>query len=335
MRSRFIFIFTTLIIVGFATFMITYTVRFTESAVVTTFGQAAEQNVVTEPGVNLRWPYPVQRVTKYDTRSRFLQTRGETHQTADDRQIIVEAFLTWRVSDPLKFYRRFSNAGVGARDHYRAARNALEPLLRSAMSEVSRYRLDELFTDSEEGSKLGELEQRIERELVRAEADEEVSRLSDYGVELTTLGINRIVLPEETTGEVFARMKATRERLAAEARSRGEIEAKTIKDNAESAAARIRAFAENRAEQIRVQGDTEASQWYEVLGQEPELAVFLEELEFMKRLYGRRATLLLPAEGPGLGLFDPQALKKQAQGQEQVEQADAGDQAPSAEDQIQ
>jgi len=307
-RSRFVIVFTALIVIGFATFMLSYTVRFTEVAIETTFGEASEESVVREAGLHVRWPYPVQRVAKYDTRVRFLQARGETQQTVDDRQVIVEAFITWRISDALKFYRRFGE-GPEPEDHYRSAERTLESLLRSAMSEVSAYRLDELFTIG--GSKLGELENRIRRRLVQT--DQADARLADYGIEPEVVAINRVLFPQETTSEVFQRMRATRERLAAEARSRGEVVAQTIVDDAESAAARIRAFAEQRAEQIRVQGEIEASRWYERLGEEPTLAVFLEKLDFMKNLYAKRATLLLSTKEPGLDLFDPNALEAQTE----------------------
>jgi len=97
---------------------VTYTVRFTEAGVLTTFGKAAEQDLtkVREPGLKFKWPDPIQSVTKYDTRSRFLQTKAEQQQTADSRQITVEAFCTWKVKDPLKFFQRLIEFDCGRVD---------------------------------------------------------------------------------------------------------------------------------------------------------------------------------------------------------------------------
>src|SRR5688500_4082532 len=124
----------------------TYTVRFTENAVLTTFGKAGENAQKTQPGLKFKWPDPIQSVTKYDTRSGFRQTQSETQQTADSRQLVVEAFCTWKVADPLLFFQRFSNAGDRSADHYRKAEEVLRGSLRSAMGETSKYRMDELFT---------------------------------------------------------------------------------------------------------------------------------------------------------------------------------------------
>ena len=59
---------------------------------------------------------PLIEVKVYDTRARLLQLPGETQQTADDRQIVLEAFVTWSVADPLVFYQRFGGAGSEERE---------------------------------------------------------------------------------------------------------------------------------------------------------------------------------------------------------------------------
>ncbi len=305
MRFSLVLVFAALIVLGFVGFMVTYTVRFTEVGVVTFFGSATENDVERDPGLHWRLPYPANTVTTYDTRVRLLQARSETQQTADNRQVIAEAFVTWRVSDPLKFFQRFSTAGSESREHYRAAERTIENLLRSAMSELSAYRFDQLFSSS--GSKIPELEAAVLNRL--RTAGENGRGLAEYGIEPVFVGVNRIVLPSDTTEAVFARMKAQRDRLAAEAQSRGESVALTIVNDAESAAARIRAFAQQLAEQIRVQGELEAARYYQQLNQAKDLAIFIDQLEFMKALLGKRATLILSTDQMGLGLFNPDALQ--------------------------
>lgn len=307
MTKRLVTIGVTLVVfLTFMLFMSTFTVRFSESAVVTTFDRATERSVVSDAGLGFKWPYPIQSFKVYDTRAQFLQLRSETQQTADDRQIVVESFVTWRVTDPLLFYQRFGGAGSEEREHYRAAESNIESLLRSATAEVGRYRMGELFTPRGD-SKLPELEDRI---LARLQA---TLTGADYGVEALVVGINQIVLPEETTEQVFQRMKASRERIAAEASSAGKADADTIRFRAEAAAERIRSFAMRRAEQIRVQGDVEAARWQARLAEEPRLAVFDAQLQFLRDLYAKRTTIVLPTTQPGMGVLDPAALEAAAQ----------------------
>ena len=304
MRSTFLLVITAVIVAAFVAYWSTYSVRFTEVAVVTTFGKAGDDSLRPEPGLYPKWPYPVQNVTKYDTRARFLQTRGETQLTADQRQIIVESFITWRVKNPLVFYQRFSSQGPEARDHFRAAERTLESLLRSAMAEVSGFELKQLFDPTPGASKLSELEARIAQRL--AKPDPSTGRqLSDYGIETVLVGLNRVLLPQETTKQVFDRMKAARETLAATAQSQGEALAKTITNEAESDSARILSFATRRAEEIRVAGDREAARYIEAYNEEPELAVFLKTMDFMRRGFGKRSTLIIPTTKDGFRFFDP------------------------------
>ena len=280
-------------------FMLSYTVRFTESAVITTFGSAGANAVVDEPGLKFKMPYPIQSVTTYDTRLRVLRTRSETQQTADDRQIVIEAFCFWRVSDSLAFFKAYSNAGDRPQDHYDKAEDILTDALRSAVSESSNYRLQELFTRDPSQSKLAELEARILQAMTSSTAiDTDVDRaggeqgIAATGIEVTTVGISRVVLPEATTQQVINRMKAGRERLAEEIRTEGESRATAIEAAADRDASLIESFALARAASIRAEGIRESARFLAIQNESPELAMFLETMEFMKRDIGKKATLI-------------------------------------------
>ncbi len=302
-----------LFVLAIIAFAFTYKVRFTEKAVVTTFGKAGENAVVSTPGLKFKWPYPIQSVTKYDTQVRALQTQSQTQQTADDAQIIVEAFAAWRVSDPLAFFQRFSNAGGRAEDHFAQAEDILRTSLRSALGETSKYRLDELFNADPSKNKLGELEERIHNLLTRGGA--EGGGLGEYGIEVALVGINRVLLPEDTTKEVIKRMGANRDRLAQELESQGAARATAIRAKAEADARKIRAFANRRAAEIRAKGEAEASEYLAQQASNPELAVFLQNVEMMRNAMAKRFTLVLSASDFGMGLFSPSALEGLAPGE--------------------
>ena len=293
---------------------VTYTVRFSEAGVLTTFGKAAHQDTASaaEPGLKFKWPDPIQSVTKYDTRTRFLQTKAEQQQTLDNKQITVEAFCTWRVADPLVFFQKFSNAGDRAEEHYAKAETSLRNNLRSAMGEVSRYGMADLFTTTPGASKLSELEGRVLRSLKGLSQDQAISAaapgsgsMSQYGIEITSVGINRIELPEGNTQSVFETMKRDRANLVDALESRGDSEAEQIKSKATSNARRIEAFANAYAAEIRKQGDLEAQQYVSQMQENPELAVFLKSIEFLRDLAGSRITLVLTPQTPGMGVMAP------------------------------
>lgn len=309
LKSKFIPVFMIIGVLALFAFSSSYTVRFTEVAVKTTFGSANENSIIESPGLHPKLPYPFQSVTKYDKRTRIVQTRSETVQTADDFQIIVESYLFYRVSDPLQFFRSFSNAGDRAQDHYAKAENeVLRDLLRSALGETSRYRMEDLFASQQGASEIPQLEQSVQALL--AEGGTGGQSISDYGIEIIDVGIDRIVLPEETTAAVINRMGANRDRLAERYESEGRSKARLINAEATSQAERIRAFAERRADEILAKGEEEAAPYLAQQNINPDLAVFIQNIKLMREAMAKKFTLIFSTSDYGMQLFDPETLKK-------------------------
>jgi membrane protease subunit HflC len=302
------------ILVAVLGFMVTYTVRFTEMAVVTTFGKADETSIKRDPGLGFRLPYPIQSVVKYDNRIRIVETRLESIQTADNRLVAVQSFLTWRIEDPLKFYKLYGGTGQREIEHFRQASDTLSGKLRSAMSAVSEYRMDQILSPSADGSRLAELETKVLEALRGGNAAGVGSSLADGGVEPLSVGISKISLPDAITRNVFERMKATRETLASEAQSKGDSLAQTIRQQAENDAKMIMAFAEARAQQIRAQGDQEAAAFYARQTEDVDLAVFLKNLDFLRSFVSKRTTLIVPLSAPGMWVFRSDAMDNKTQG---------------------
>lgn len=300
-------------LVALFAFAFTYTVKFTETAVKTRFGEAGENAVRREPGLYFRLPYPIDAVTTYDTRVRTLSLKIEQQQTADAKQIGVESFCTWRVADPLAFFRTFSNAGERPEDHVRKAEETLSSAMRSAMGVVSKYTMDDLFTTSTGGTKLTELEGRILNAL-RSPEDRSTVDLKTFGIEVVGVGVMRVVLPEETTKAVFDRMKSARESITKQIESRGAAEAQAIRAKAESDARKIKEFAQALASDLRAKGDQESVTYLRQMNAKPDLAVFLAQVEFLKSTNAKRTTLVLASDVPGIGLLFPEAMKAAEQG---------------------
>lgn len=327
MRNPLVILMGVLILAGFVLYMITYTVRFSDAAIVTTFGKVGDNAVVDSPGLKFKLPAPLQNVTIYDKRAHVLSAQPETQQTRDNRQIVVSSFLTWRVADPLKFYQSYSKESSDARLQYRDAENNILGRLRSALSETSKYTLDELFTEATSGSRLDELERDVLRAVRGGEGDE--GTLARTGIEVMLVGINRIELPESATASVFERMRTVRTRIAADATQKGAAEASTIRSNADAAAEKILAFARLRAAEIERRGQDEAAEWYSVLNQYPELAVLLTELEIPERTVPGKAKYILGPDSPGFRVFSPDFLAKwEARAAEDAARANGNASAP-------
>ncbi|MCA9273633.1 MAG: hypothetical protein KDA31_11385 [Phycisphaerales bacterium] len=306
LRRPLFFLLAGLIVLALGAFSFTYTVQYNERAVVTNFGSADEADLKTDAGLKFKWPYPFQSVTSYDTRPQIVDALGTQQQTADDKQVIIEAYAVWRVSNPLVFYRKFSNAGPDESDHYAEAKKTVNSSLNSAISETSRFRMDELFSPNPGSSKLPDLEAAILNVVKRDAGDPNTSGL---GIEIVDVGINRIRLSEQNSTDVIERMKADRQKLAQDTISSGQADAQSIRSKAESDAERIRSFAERQASNLKAIGDQEAGRFIAMMQENPKLAMLLEELQFLRDAYSKQITLVVSG-APGFRMLQPAALDK-------------------------
>lgn len=294
-----------LVVGALCSYLFVDTVRFTEKAIITTFGQASEDAVRTEAGAFFKIPI-VNSVTKYDTRARIVRTQSVTQQTADSRPLIVQAFCVWRVGDPLLFFKAFSNAGSRASEHFRKAEfEVIRDNLRAALSEVGGYRMNELFAKDE--SAIPALEVSIRDALRSSGSADGAGSLKEKGIEVLYVGVSKILLPQSTTQSVFKRMQASRAARVSALEARGRSEADAIIAKAEADAERIRQFAMARAAEIKSRGDEEAQVWIAMLNENPELAVFLRNMDLFREMRAKQFTLVMSDDAPGLGPIAPSA----------------------------
>ncbi len=257
-----------------------FTVRQGEVVVVTTFGKP--ERALTEPGLYHRWPWPVQRLYRYDNRTHIVEGPFEEILTADGKNILVAVYAGWKIARPIEFL-----TGVGTTEQ--AERN-LDGMLRHHKSAVlGQYPFASLVN-----VEAGKLQfEEIERNMLAAAQPEADTR---YGITLEFLGIRKIGLPEAITEKVFERMRAERTEIAERYRSQGEGEAIKIRAEANSQRDQILARAEAEAKRIRAEGDAKAAEYYQVFAEDPELAMFLLKLETMEETLKDKTTLVLSAD---------------------------------------
>jgi membrane protease subunit HflC len=246
-------------------FNTTYTVNYHELAVATRFGKPME--VVRQPGLHFKAPFFIDSVTKLDTRLQLSESNLETVLTKDGQQVVVRAFLLWRV-DPKSDTAMDFFTSYGTLD---SAGKELETRLNAGLrGAVGRFAFTDLIGAN---SRLPDAEQAIL---------EDLNRNPMAGVEARSVGLSQVVLPPKTTIAVVKRMSAVQETLANLEESRGQAEADAIKSQAASQADTIRNFADQWAAEIEAVGNTEATRYYEQMKQEADLAIFLAWLDTLR-----------------------------------------------------
>ena len=111
--------------------------------------------------------------------------------------------------------------------------------------------------------------------------------------DVSLVGIKRLMVPEKTTQDVFERMKADRKVKTDTILAAGKAEADRIRSDADAKQKELLAVADSQAQAIRGAGDAEAAGYYKELEADPDLAMFLRDLEALKVMLKERTTLIL------------------------------------------
>lgn len=249
-----------LILVGAAAaavYAAAFIVHQNEQALVLEFGKP--KRVVQQPG--LHWKLPlVETVDIFDKRILDLDTQTQEVTASDQKRLLVDAFARYKIIDPLKFYQTLRFEG--------AVRSRLGPIVESALRRaLGSSTFQDVVRDKRE----------VLMKRIAANVNEEGR---DFGLEVVDVRIKRADLPEQNQKSVFDRMRAERQREAAEFRAQGTGEASRIKATADREVTVIKAEATRKGEELRGQGDAERNRIFaEAFGQDPDFFGFYRSMQ--------------------------------------------------------
>ena len=277
----------------------TYQVHEVNQVIITQFGEPAGEPVI-EPGLHFKLPF-IQKTNYFE--KRFLEWDGSPNQvpTKDKRFIWVDTYARWRIVDPLRFFQRL-------RDELGAQSRLDDILDGETRNAVARYDLIEIVRSTNRDPETVQIESDEEtaildeiqmgRQQIAAEILERAaSRTADLGIELLDLRLKRINYVEEVQQDVFARMIAERQRIAAEFRSEGQGESARISGERERDLARIQSEAYRTAEELRGTADAEATSIYgEAYNRDPDFYAFTKSLETYEQTMDASTIFLLDTD---------------------------------------
>ncbi len=240
-------------------------------------------SVIAEPGVALT--RPLVSIQVFDVRWRHLAAEPREISTLDQERIVIDHYVVWRIADPLMFRRTFPSGLT-------EAEMQIDQQVRGQLREVvgQRRLMQVLKTD-----------RRAVLDEIAQQSREAVAR---FGVEVLDVRINRTELPQGTESNVYARMRAERDRLARKYRAEGEEQARALRAEADRAAQVIVAEARRDGEVERGKGDAEAARIYaEAYSQDPEFYAFVRGLEAYRKTLGKGTTLVLAPDHEFFRLF--------------------------------
>lgn len=268
--------------------LVFFQVDATEAAIVTQFGEPLR--VITSPGLKAKLPDPIQSVVAINTQLQVYNLPQTEFLTADKKNIVVEAYVTWQVTDALTFLKSV-NDPVGAQTR-------LADIIASELGvALGQVELGDLVTVDTSQTRLPET-----LAIITENAD---ASTTGFGFTVTDVRLKQLTFPEANLTSVFQRMRAEREAIARQFRSEGTEEAAELRAEADAERAQILADANQQAAEIRGQADAEAITIYaSAFGEDPEFYQFLRTLESYQLFIDENTTLILPMDAELLQYLD-------------------------------
>ncbi|MED5619232.1 protease modulator HflC [Ideonella sp. BN130291] len=243
-------------------------------AVVYALGEIKE--VITEPGLKVKWPPPFQNVVFLDKRVQTLDS-PETRPifTAEKRSLIIDWLVKWRITEPRQFIR---NNGVDIRN----LESRLSPVIQAAFNEeVTRRTVRSVLATERE---------KVMQGVLARLADEAKS----FGIEIVDVRIKRVDFVADITDAVYRRMESERKQVANELRSTGQAEGEKIRADADRQREVIIAEAYRDAQKIKGEGDAKASALYaDSFGRDPSFARFYRSLEAYRASFRSKSDVMV------------------------------------------
>ena len=244
-----------------------------QNAIVFQLGEVV--GVKTEPGLYFKVPL-MQNVRYFDSRILTLDA-GEPERfiTAEKKNVMVDAFIKWRIVDVKQYYLSVTG------DEVRAKTRLLQTVNSSMREEFGKRTIHEVVS--------GEREKIMT--VLREKTDIDARKI---GVEVLDVRLKRVDFPLEISESIYRRMDAERKRVANELRASGAAEGEKIKANADKQREVILAEAYRDAQKTKGEGDAKASALYAAaFGRNPEFYSFYRSLEAYKQSFKDKKDLMV------------------------------------------
>jgi len=243
-----------------------------ETAVVFRLGEIIDANL--EPGLHMKVPF-INSVRLFDSRMQTLDAPPERYLTKEQKNLIVDSFVKWRIVDAELFFTTL-NGDI----------------------RLANMRLGQIITDALRA----EFGDRTVQEVISRDRDRIVQGISratendvrNFGIDIADIRVKRVDLPEDVSESVYRRMEAERTRVARELRAEGTEAGERITADAERQKVVLLSQAFKESEIIRGHGDAKAARIFsEAYSKNPEFYGFFHSLESYQRVFNDKSDVMI------------------------------------------
>jgi len=227
-----------------------------------------------EPGLHFRVPV-LNNIVTFDRRIQTLDSRPQRFLTIEKKDVIVDYYTKWRISDPAQFFR-----STGGSDT-RTAQLLYERINTSLRDEFGKRTIQEVVSE--------------DRQELMTQLSKEIDlQAGELGVEVLDVRVKKIDLPPEVSGSVYDRMRAERERVASDLRAKGNEAAERIRADADRQRTVTLADAYKESEERRGEGDAKAAEIYaKAYRADPDFYAFYRSLNAYDQAFGSGSDMMV------------------------------------------
>ncbi|MDX5393015.1 MAG: protease modulator HflC [Caulobacteraceae bacterium] len=238
-------------------------------------------------GLKIKVPF-MEQVLKFDKRNIALETEEEEVIAADQERLVVDAFIRYRIDDPLQYYRTLRDDRTAEDRIQRLVNSSLRQVLGSARS-----------SDIISGERSGVMQRTLADVRARAES-------SRFGIEVIDVRIRRADLPQENMAATYRRMETSRQQQAAQIRAIGEQRKREIIAEADKEVTITLATAQETADRTRGEGDAQRTRIYaQSFGRDAGFASFYRSMQAYEDAIGQGdATMVLSPDSQFFRYFE-------------------------------
>lgn len=263
------------IVVGLVLFVLSgamFTVSETELALKFRLGEVIKANY--KPGLHWKTPF-INNIRKFDKRILTLDANPAKYLTKEKKNVLVDFFVKWRISNGKTFYKAMSGSITTARNRIYTVIND------NLRSEFSNRTIREVISG----------ERREIMEQTKTIANKGVE---SFGITIVDVRIKRIDYEQSISDSIYQRMVAERTRVAKELRSQGSEAAEKIRAGADRKRTVLLAESYSNAQKIRGDGDAKAAGIFaKAYNRDPEFYAFYRSLQAYRKAFAMRGDVLV------------------------------------------
>lgn len=259
----------------------------THQALVLRFGKPIK--VISQPGLGFKFPF-VETVEMFDKRLLAFNAEAKELIAADQKRLIVDAFVRYRITNPIKFKQTVGDE--------RTMNSRLNTILESALRQAIGNEPLTAVIATQRAQLMQKVLQIVNSHTSGkiAEGDEAAAAVpkGGFGIQVVDVRIVRADLPHANSESIYRRMQTERDQEAKELRAKGAEEAQKIRAGADKERTVLLADAKRIAEITRGEGDKEATRIFaEAVSRSPEFYEFYRSLQAYRKTITKDNTTVI------------------------------------------